>query len=68
MEEWRAIIARDSKNIEARLELAQAHLKAGERSDALRLYQEVIEIAPDHPGLRRALGPRARREGGRAGG
>ena len=61
MEEWRAIIARDPKNVEARLELAQAHLRAGERIEALRLYQQVIDIAPDHPGLRRALGTRSRR-------
>lgn len=64
MNEWRAVTAQEPGNIEARLGLARAHLKAGERVEAFREFQRVLLIAPDHPEARHGL---ARLGGGTGG-
>jgi len=60
--EWRAVVTREPGHLEARLRLAAAYLAIGERVAAVQEYRRVLEIAPDDPVARRALGM-----GGRSG-
>jgi Tfp pilus assembly protein PilF len=55
MNEWRAVLADEPDNVEARLGLAQAHLKEGDRVAAFRQFQRVLKVAPDDPIARREL-------------
>ncbi len=59
--EWRAVTEQEPGNIEAHLALAGAYLRVGERIEAFLQYQEVLEIAPNHPEARQGL---ARLRGG----
>jgi tetratricopeptide (TPR) repeat protein len=55
MNEWRTTLAQDPGNIEARLALARAHAKAGDRPEAIREYLRILQIASDQPEARREL-------------
>jgi Flp pilus assembly protein TadD len=61
MNEWRGIIGQNPGNLEARLALAAAYARAGERPRAIDEYRQVLQIAPNHPeamrGLARLSGP-----------
>ncbi len=55
MNEWRAVLARNPGNIEARLGLARAQAKAGDRLEAAQEYLRILQIVPDQPEARREL-------------
>ena len=55
MNEWRSVLGRDPGNIEARLGLARAAAKAGDRAVAAQEYLRILQIAPDQPEARREL-------------
>ena len=55
MNEWRAVLVRSPGNIEARLGLARAYVKAGDRHEASQEYVRILQIAPDQPEARREL-------------
>jgi len=55
MNEWRAVRARNPGNIEARLGLARAQAKAGDRLAAAQEYLRILQIVPDQPEARREL-------------
>jgi tetratricopeptide (TPR) repeat protein/O-antigen ligase len=55
MNEWRAVLVRSPGNIEARLGLARAYVKAGDRHEAAQEYVRILQIAPDQPEARREL-------------
>ena len=55
MDEWRAVLARNPGNIEARLGLARAQAKAGDRLEAAKEYLRILQIVPDQPEARRKL-------------
>ena len=55
MNEWRSVLTQDPGNIEARLGLARAHAKAGDRPEAAREYVRILQIAPDQPEARSEL-------------
>ena len=50
----------DPRNVEPRPELAYALLKAGDCGAALREFEQLLAIAPDHPEVRRALAQKGR--------
>jgi tetratricopeptide (TPR) repeat protein len=56
IKEWQTVVMRAPGNLEARLGLAAAYMHIGARADAVREYRQVLEIAPDNPVARRALG------------
>lgn len=47
------------KALDPRLMLVSLHLRTGDRAGALELSREASQIAPDAPGVLRALGTRA---------
>ncbi len=53
--EWRTVKGQAPKNLEARLALARAYEKLGERLDALSEYGEILELQPDHAGALQGL-------------
>ncbi len=56
MYEWRMVLGQDPGNLEARLGLARAAVKAGVRAAAAQEYLRILQIAPDQPEARRELG------------
>jgi tetratricopeptide (TPR) repeat protein len=55
MNEWRSVLGQDPGNIEARLGLARAAAKAGDRAAATQEYLRILQIVPDQPEARREL-------------
>lgn len=55
MNEWRSVLTRAPGTIEARLGLARAHAKAGDRLEAAQEYARVLQLAPDQPEARREM-------------
>ncbi|MGH7276964.1 MAG: tetratricopeptide repeat protein [Candidatus Rokuibacteriota bacterium] len=55
MNEWRTVKGQAPKNLAARLALARAYERIGERLDALREYREILDLQPDHPGALQGL-------------
>jgi tetratricopeptide (TPR) repeat protein len=53
--EWQTIASQEPGNVEARLALARAHLKAGDLGRALGEYRRVLALAPGHAEARRAV-------------
>jgi tetratricopeptide (TPR) repeat protein len=53
--EWQTIAGQEPGNVEARLALARAHLKAGDRGRALGEYRRVLALAPGHAEARQAV-------------
>jgi tetratricopeptide (TPR) repeat protein len=53
--EWRTVSEQAPRNVSARLALARAYERIGERSDAYREYRGVLEIDADNADARRAL-------------
>jgi cytochrome c-type biogenesis protein CcmH/NrfG len=45
----------DPGNLEARLGLARAYVKAGDRREAAQEYGRILQIVPDQPEARREL-------------
>ena len=56
MYEWRMVLGQDPGNLEARLGLAHAAVKAGDRAAAAQEYLRILQIAPEQPEARRELG------------
>jgi tetratricopeptide (TPR) repeat protein len=56
MNEWRSVLGQEPGNIEARLGLARAAAKAGDRAAAVQEYLRILQIVPDQPEARRELG------------
>lgn len=52
--EWQRITAYEPGNVEARVALARAYLKMGDRGRALDEYRRVLALAPTHEEARRA--------------
>jgi cytochrome c-type biogenesis protein CcmH/NrfG len=46
--EWQTIASQEPANVEARVALARAYLKTGDRGRALREYRGVLALAPGH--------------------
>ena len=55
MNEWRSVLGQEPGKIEARLGLARAAAKAGDRAVAAQEYLRILQIAPDQPEARREL-------------
>jgi thioredoxin-like negative regulator of GroEL len=55
MNEWRAVLGPDPGNLEARLGLARASVKAGDRHEAAQEYVRILQLVPDQPEARREL-------------
>jgi tetratricopeptide (TPR) repeat protein len=55
MNEWRAILGRSPGNVDARLALARAYVRTGNRSEATLEYQRLLQIAPERPEPRQEL-------------
>ena len=55
MNEWRSVLAQDPGVLEARLGLARAHAKAGDRLAASQEYGRILQIAPEQPEARREM-------------
>jgi tetratricopeptide (TPR) repeat protein len=55
MNEWRSVLGQDPGNIEARLGLARAAAKSGDRAAAAQEYLRILQIVPDQPEARREL-------------
>ncbi len=53
--EWQKIAAQEPANLEARLALARAYLRTGDRSRAIGEYRRVLALAPGHPEARQAV-------------
>jgi tetratricopeptide (TPR) repeat protein len=53
--EWQTIASQEPGNVEARLALARAYLKAGDRGRALGEYRRVLVLAPGHAEARQAV-------------
>jgi tetratricopeptide (TPR) repeat protein/O-antigen ligase len=55
MNEWRSVLGREPGNVPARLGLARAAAKAGDRVTAAQEYQRILQIVPDQPEARGEL-------------
>jgi len=55
MNEWRSVLGQDPGNIEARLGLARAAARSGDRAGAAQEYLRILQIVPDQPEARREL-------------
>ncbi|HSB61176.1 MAG TPA: tetratricopeptide repeat protein, partial [Vicinamibacteria bacterium] len=55
MNEWRSVLGQAPGNIEARLGLARAAARAGDRATAAQEYRHILRIVPDQPEARREL-------------
>jgi tetratricopeptide (TPR) repeat protein len=53
--EWETIMAQEPGNLEARVALARAYLKMGERRRALDEYRRVLVLAPGHAEARHSV-------------
>lgn len=53
--EWRIVRDQTPRDVAARMALARAYEKIGERTDAYREYRAILEIEPDNADARRAL-------------
>jgi len=53
--EWQTIAAQEPRNLEARVALARAYLKMGERGPALREYRRVLALSPGHAEARQSV-------------
>jgi len=56
MNEWRTVVGLAPGNIEARLGLARASARIGDRALAAQEYVRILQIVPDQPDARRELG------------
>jgi thioredoxin-like negative regulator of GroEL len=56
MNEWRSVLGQEPGNLEARLGLARAAVKSGDRAAAAQEYLRILQIVPDQPDARRELG------------
>ena len=63
MNEWRSVLGQDPGDLEARLGLARAAAKAGDRAGAAQECRRILQIAPDQPEARRELGRLGRASG-----
>jgi tetratricopeptide (TPR) repeat protein len=63
MNEWRSVLGQNPGNIEARLGLARAAARAGDRAAAAQEYLRILQIVPDQPDARRELGRLGRAPG-----
>jgi tetratricopeptide (TPR) repeat protein len=52
MAHWRAIVAQEPRNVDARLSLARAYAKIGDRIESFREYLRILEIQPGHAAAR----------------
>jgi predicted TPR repeat methyltransferase len=66
MNEWRSVLGQEPGNTEARLGLARAAVKAGDRAAAAQEYFRILQIVPDQREARRELA-RLGRPGGLCG-
>jgi tetratricopeptide (TPR) repeat protein len=55
MNEWRSVLGQNPGNIEARLGLARAAARSGDRAAAAQEYLRILQIVPDQPDARREL-------------
>jgi len=55
MNEWQSVLGQDPGNLEARLGLARAATKAGDRAAAAQEYLRILQIVPDQPEARQEL-------------
>src|SRR5687768_4109298 len=53
--EWQAIKNLAPTDVDARMSLARAYEKIGERSTAYNEYRAILDLAPAHPGAIQAL-------------
>ena len=53
--EWQTIAAQEPRNLEARVALARAYLKMGERGLALREYRHLLALSPGHAEARQSV-------------
>lgn len=51
--EWRTVVQQEPDNVAARMVLARAYLKIGEKVLALQEFLRVLQITPDNPDARR---------------
>jgi predicted TPR repeat methyltransferase len=49
------VLGQEPGTLEARLGLARAHAKAGDRAAAVQEYRHILQIAPDQPEARQEL-------------
>ena len=49
MNEWRAVIAQEPGNVEARLALAAGYARMGQRSEAQSEYARILQLSPGRP-------------------
>ncbi|HEV8587041.1 MAG TPA: O-antigen ligase family protein [Methylomirabilota bacterium] len=55
MNEWRTVRDQAPRNVGARLSLARAYEKVGDKTEAYREYRAVLELEPGNPDATRAL-------------
>ena len=53
--EWQRITSHEPGNLEARVALARAYLKMGDRGRALDEYRRVLALAPGHAEARESV-------------
>jgi len=52
---WGAVVGLDPANIDARLALAAAYDRTGQRADAAREYARILQLVPDQPEAKKAM-------------
>lgn len=53
--EWRAVKSLAPADLDARMSLARAYEKIGERSTAYNEYRAILDLSPNHPAATQAL-------------